>query len=69
MITALRRIVPTAQAEIDRHYYFCYGDGVVTTQEVGDVVVYIVQGARFRDYLQNNYGSTIFAPGTQVSTK
>ena len=62
-------MVPIAQSEIDRHYYYCYGDGAVTTREVEGVVVYIVQGARFRDYLQNNYGSTIFGPGISVDVQ
>ena len=27
MIAALKRMIPTVQGEIDRHYYYCYGAG------------------------------------------
>ncbi len=29
MIDSLRKLVPSVQAEIDRHYYYCFGDGKV----------------------------------------
>ena len=67
MIATLKRLIPTVQGEIDRHYYYCYGEGAVATQEnPGGVVVYIVKGERFKDFLQNNYGSDIFYPGANL---
>ena len=62
MIATLKRLIPTAQSEIDRHYYYCYGAGSMTSSETSGVVVYIVQGERFGDYLRTQYGSTIRAP-------
>ena len=29
MIAALKELLPTIEGEIDRHYYFCYGEGSV----------------------------------------
>lgn len=43
MIATLKRLIPSVQKEIDRHYYYCYGEGVKESQAQG-VVVYIVQG-------------------------
>jgi len=69
MIASLKRAIPTVQQEIDRHYYYCYGAGV-QEQQVQSVVVYVVKGERFGDYLQEQYGTNIRAPnvnGGQVS--
>ena len=29
MIDNLKRIIPTVESEVDRHYYYCFGDGKV----------------------------------------
>lgn len=29
MIATLKRAIPSVQSEIDRHYYYCYGEGAV----------------------------------------
>ena len=57
MIATLKRFIPSVQAEIDRHYYYCYGEGAVEVARTGNTVVYIVRGERFGDYLRNQYGS------------
>ncbi len=44
MIDSLRKLVPSVQAEIDRHYYYCFGDGKVEVRQTGGVVVYVVRG-------------------------
>lgn len=56
MIEVLKRLVPTTQKEIDRHYYYCFGDGQVEIKNAGSTVVYIVKGERVNDYLQKKYG-------------
>lgn len=61
MIASLKRMIPTVQGEIDRHYYYCYGAGAQEREAQG-VVVYIVQGERFGDYLQAQYGTNIRTP-------
>lgn len=61
MIATLQTSIPNIQKEIDRHYYYCYGGGAQETEARG-VVVYIVQGERFGDYLQEQYGTNIRAP-------
>ena len=61
MIATLKRMIPTVQSEIDRHYYYCYGEGV-QEEQAGSVVVYIVQGERFRDYLHTQYGTNVRVP-------
>ncbi len=62
MISSLRRIIPTIESEIDRHYYYCYGDGSVQIEQTGSVIVYIVRGERFGDYLRNQYGTSVRIP-------
>lgn len=62
MITTLKRLIPTVQGEIDRHYYYCYGDGSVSSTANTGVLVYIVEGERFGDYLHQQYGTNIRAP-------
>ena len=44
MIATLKGFIPTVQSEIDRHYYYCYGEGSVEVEQTGSVVVYIVRG-------------------------
>lgn len=44
MVVALKNFVPNVQAEIDRHYYYCFGDGKVQVKNAGGVVIYIVRG-------------------------
>lgn len=57
MINTLNRFIPTVQAEIDRHYYYCYGPGSVEIVNTGGVVVYIIKGEDFAEYLRNQYGA------------
>lgn len=57
MIATLKKFIPSVQAEIDRHYYYCYGEGSVEVTKTGNTVVYIVKGERFGDYLRNQYGA------------
>ena len=59
MVETLTRILPTVQMEIDRQYYFCYGDGAVSTTTAGGVLVYVVRGESFATYLQNAYGQSV----------
>lgn len=59
MIATLKGFIPSVQAEIDRHYYYCYGEGAVEVTQTGSVVVYIVRGERFGDYLRDQYGQGI----------
>lgn len=54
-IDTLRRLVPTTEKEIDRHYYYCYGEGNVQVEQTGSVVVYIVRGERVNEYLNRRY--------------
>ena len=68
MISTLQRIVPSVQSEIDRHYYYCYGEGVQQEQNQS-VVVYIVQGERFGDYLQSQYGTNVRAPNLRGNVR
>lgn len=62
MVATLRRIVPTVESEIDRHYYYCFGEGKVQIENTGGVVVYIVRGEAFGNYLRNLYGRNIVVP-------
>ena len=59
MIRVLKELVPTTENEIDRHYYYCYGEGAVQVEKTGGVVVYIVKGERFGDYIHNAYGKSV----------
>ena len=56
MIDTLKRLIPTTEKEIDRHYYYCYGEGNVQVEQTGSVIVYIVKGERVNGYLNNRYG-------------
>lgn len=62
MVASLRRLIPSVESEIDRHYYYCFGEGKVQVQNTGGVVVYIVRGDAFGNYLRNLYGATINVP-------
>lgn len=56
MIETLKRLVPTTQKEIDRHYYYCFGDGQIEIEQTGSVIVYIVKGEQVNNYLHKKYG-------------
>ena len=56
-IAVLKRLVPTTESEIDRHYYYCFGDGAVEVEKTGSTVVYVVRGERVNGYLQRQYGA------------
>jgi hypothetical protein len=62
MIDTLKNLIPATENEIDRHYYYCYGDGSVKEERTGGVVVYIVKGERFADYIHSAYGKIVKAP-------
>ena len=62
MIDALKELVPTTESEIDRHYYYCYGEGAVQVEKTGGVIVYIVKGERFGHYLHSAYGKSVKVP-------
>ena len=59
MIDKLKELVPTTENEIDRHYYYCYGDGAVKVEKTGATIVYIVKGERFGSYIHSAYGKTV----------
>ena len=61
MIERLKQLIPGIEREIDRQYYYCYGDGAVTVEEIGSVVVYIVRGESFANYLLSVYGNSVSA--------
>ena len=65
MIGVLKDLIPTTEKEIDRHYYYCYGEGSVTTEQTGGVVVYIVRGERFGEYIHNAYGKSVKVPAVR----
>ena len=52
----MKDALPNIQEEINRQYYYCYGEGAVTVEETGDTVVYIVRGENFQQLLENTYG-------------
>lgn len=62
MIDNLKRIIPNIESEVDRHYYFCFGNGKVQVDNSGGVIVYIVRGDAFGNYLRNLYGRNIVLP-------
>lgn len=62
MIARLKKSLPTVQSEIDRHYYYCFGDGKVQVQVTGSVVVYVVRGDAFANYLRQLYGANVVVP-------
>lgn len=62
MVVALKNLVPTVESEIDRHYYYCFGEGKVSVKQTGGVVVYVVRGEAFGNYLRNIYGRNLVVP-------
>lgn len=62
MIATLKKMLPTVQSEIDRHYYYCFGEGKVQVQQTGSVLVYVVRGDAFANYLRSLYGANVVAP-------
>ena len=61
MIESLQNSSPHIEREIDRQYYYCYGDGAIKIEKTGNVVLYIVRGQSFGKYLVNVYGQSIQA--------
>ena len=55
MVVDLKSLQPGITYEINRNYYFCYGDGKIQIEQTGSVTVYIIQGNAFAGYLQNAY--------------
>ena len=68
MIARLKALIPGTEREIDRQYYYCYGDGAVTVEETGGVVVYIVRGESFGNYLLSVYGQSVKAGGISAAS-
>lgn len=62
MVDGLKKLIPTVESEVDRHYYYCFGDGKVQVQTTGGVVVYVVRGDAFGNYLRNLYGRNVVMP-------
>lgn len=62
MIANLKTLIPTVENEVDRHFYYCFGDGKVQAQNVGNITVYVVRGDAFANYLRNLYGRNIVIP-------
>lgn len=62
LINNLNKSLPQIQSEIDREYYYCYGAGKVDTQQTGSVLIYIIKGEAFGQYIQNAYGQSVGAP-------
>ena len=44
MVEALKSLVGGVEREIDRQYYYCYGEGAVQIVATGLVTVYVVRG-------------------------
>ena len=65
MIGVLKELIPTTEKEIDRHYYYCYGEGAVDVEQTGGVVVYVVRGERFGEYIHNAYGKSVKVPAVR----
>lgn len=55
-INILKNSLPGAEAEVDRQYFNCYGEGAVTVEKTGSTTVYIVRGEDFQNLLENTYG-------------
>ena len=55
-IGVLKNSLPGIQEEVNRQYFYCYGDGAVTVEHTGSTVVYIVKGENFQSLLENTYG-------------
>ena len=47
MVEKLKRNIPSVESEIDRQYYYCYGNGSVEIAQTGSVVVFIIKGENF----------------------
>jgi hypothetical protein len=62
IVDNLNNNIPSINNDINREYYYCYGAGKVDTQSTGSVIVYVVKGEAFGQYLQNAYGQSVGAP-------
>ncbi len=62
IITNLNAVIPKINDAINREYYYCYGAGKVSTETVGSVIVYVVKGEAFGQYIQTAYGQSVAAP-------
>lgn len=62
MVDNLKKLIPTVESEVDRHYYYCFGNGKVEVKVTGGVTVYVVRGDAFGNYLRNLYGRNVVLP-------
>lgn len=65
LVTNLNNSLPQVQNAIDREFYYCYGDGKVQNQTVGNTVVYIVRSEAFSNYIASAYGQSINIPNVR----
>ena len=66
MVETLTNLIPGIEREVDRQYYYCYGEGSVTVEQTGSVVVYIVRGESFGNYLLSVYGQSVKVPTARL---
>jgi archaellum component FlaC len=66
MVETLQNLLPGIEREVDRQYYYCYGEGSVTVETTGSVVVYIVRGESFGNYLLSVYGQSVKVPAVRA---
>ena len=55
-LASLKELLPAVEYELNRQYFYCYGDGAVTIEKTGDTVVYIIRGEAFQALLEKTYG-------------
>lgn len=55
-VQSLRNALPTVQDEVNRQYFYCFGDGAFETAQTGGTLVYIIRGEAFQALLENTYG-------------
>jgi len=67
LINNLNNSIPQIQNQINREYYYCYGAGKVEAITTGSVIVYVVKGEAFGQYIQNAYGQSVGAPSLRSS--
>lgn len=62
LLSNLNNSLPQIQASIDREFYYCYGEGKIQTETVGNTVVYVVRSEALANYISNVYGQSIANP-------
>ena len=68
-IVVLKKIQITVEEEVNRQYFYCYGDGAFTIEKTGTVTVYIIRGEALKLFLKTLMASALMMSSAALTKK